>query len=238
MINIILNFFNINNTFFTLWDYPMSYLEFFGTLLNILCVYLVAKKNIWSWPIGIIATILFGILFYQIQLYSDFFEQIYFLITGFWGWWLWQKMKDQKLEKNKISVNKRSLNLALIALTIIGTFGLGYFMSNIHLYFPALFPIAASFAYLDAFTTVMSFVANMLLAYKRVESWLLWILVDIIGIWLYFVKDVKFVSLLYVIFLINALYGLYVWYKDYQKTKKLTQTYEKRNYNREILPAA
>jgi nicotinamide mononucleotide transporter len=195
----------------------MSYLEFFGTLLNILCVYLVAKKNIWSWPIGIVATILFGILFYQIQLYSDFFEQIYFLVTGFWGWWLWLRMKDQTKEKNKITLNTKSLNLWLIALTIVATFALGYFMSNIHLYFPVLFPIAASFVYLDAFTTVLSFVANMLLVYKRIESWILWILVDIIGIWLYFVKDVKFVSLLYVIFLINAIYGLCLWFKDYQK---------------------
>jgi nicotinamide mononucleotide transporter len=238
MINLITNFFDLNNIFFTLWDYPMSYLEFFGTLLNILSVYLVAKKNIWSWPIGIVATILFGILFYQIQLYSDFLEQIYFLITGFWGWWLWRKIKDAKKDKSAYKFNGSKLNLILIAGIIFGTAALGYFMSNIHLYFPTLFPIAATFAYLDAFTTVMSFVANMLLAYKRIENWLIWITVDVIGIWLYYAKGVKFVSLLYVIFLIIATSGLIIWLKDYKKSKKLTKTYEKRNYNREILPAA
>jgi nicotinamide mononucleotide transporter len=239
MTNIILNFFNINNTFFTLWDYPMSYLEFFGTLLNIASVYLVAKKNIWSWPVGIVATILFGVLFYQIQLYSDFFEQIYFLITGFWGWWLWNKVRANRKNKKEnmdLKFNSLKTNIILIAGMIIGTAALGYLMSNIHLYFPALFPIAATFAYLDAFTTVMSFVANMLLAYKRIENWMLWITVDIIGIWLYYAKGVRFVSLLYVIFLVIATSGLIMWLKDYKKSKSLNQTYEKRNYNREILP--
>ena len=240
MTNIILNFFNINYTFFTLWDYPMSYLEFFGTLLNILSVYLVAKKNIWSWPIGIIATILFGVLFYQIQLYSDFFEQIYFLVTGFWGWWLWKKMsaksKGDKTKQIDLKFNSFKLNMILLTGIVVGTGVLGYLMSNIHLYFPALFPVAATFAYLDAFTTVMSFVANMLLAYKRIENWMIWITVDVIGIWLYYAKGVRFVSLLYVIFLVIATSGLIMWLKDYKKNKSLNQTYEKRNYNRKILP--
>lgn len=214
-----INFFSIDNVLFTLWDYPMSYIEFFGTILNIICVYLIAKKNIWSWPIGIIAVILFAILFYQIQLYSDFLEQIYFLITGFYGWWLWLKLKKQENKndnKQTIKFNSLKLNIILAIFIIIGTLGLGYFMQNIHIYFPELFPESASFPFLDAFTTIMSFVAQLLLGFKRVESWMLWITVDIIGIWLYYVKDVKFVALLYCIFLVLAISGLISWYKTYK----------------------
>jgi len=64
-VNNIINFFNINNIFFTFHGYQMSYLEFMGTLLNLWSVWLVTKNNILTWPVGNIAVILFGILFYH-----------------------------------------------------------------------------------------------------------------------------------------------------------------------------
>ena len=62
----LINLFNVNTIFFTLFDYPMSYIEFFGTILNIAAVYLVAKNKIWTWPIGNLGAVLFLILFFQI----------------------------------------------------------------------------------------------------------------------------------------------------------------------------
>lgn len=212
----LLSFFDINTIAFTIAGYPMSYLELVGTLLNIACVWLVARNNIWSWPIGNIAVVLFGILFFQINLYSDFFEQIYFLVTGFYGWFVWSQAKKQKAgaEKTKEEVPRwgtsaeHGITVATIAL---GTLALGFFMSHIHTIFPNAFAEPASFPYLDAFTTIMSFVANILLVHRRISSWPIWILVDIIGIWLYFQKGVLFVSLLYVLFLGMAISGLWNW---------------------------
>jgi nicotinamide mononucleotide transporter len=77
----IAHFFDINTTFFTVLSYPMSYIEFFGTVFNILCVRLVSRNKISNWPIGILGVILYIFLFYQIQLYADLIEQGYFLIT-------------------------------------------------------------------------------------------------------------------------------------------------------------
>ena len=74
----------------------MSYLEFFGTILNLASVYLVTRNNVLTWPIGNTAVILFAVLFYKVRLYSDFVEQIYFLITGFYGWWAWLYFKKEK----------------------------------------------------------------------------------------------------------------------------------------------
>lgn len=209
-------FLDINNIFFNFMGYPMSYIEFFGTILNILCVWLVAKNKIINWPIGILGTILFGFLFLQINLYSDFFEQIYFLITGFWGWWVWtrgKKVNSPEKSIKKISPHKRIVWVGVIA---IGTIILGYFTGHIHIYFPEVFAQAASFPYLDAFTTVLSFVATIFLVRKKLEAWYLWILVDIIGIGLYWAKDVRLVSLLYVVFLILATKGLINWLKLYK----------------------
>ncbi|HYF61502.1 MAG TPA: nicotinamide riboside transporter PnuC, partial [Herpetosiphonaceae bacterium] len=90
---------------------------------------------------------------------------------------------------------------------------------NLHIWLPDLFPEPASFAYLDALTTIMSFVATILMARKRIECWVYWIAVDVIGIGLYYAKDVKFIALLYVIFLALAIAGLFAWIgKGRQKT--------------------
>ncbi|MFH0892398.1 MAG: nicotinamide riboside transporter PnuC [Candidatus Falkowbacteria bacterium] len=211
-----MDFFNINTTIFTVIGYPMSYLEFFGTILNLLSVYLVARNNIWSWPVGNIAVVLFAVLFFQIRLYSDFMEQIYFFITGFYGWWIWLKLKKKDARKEDDAGVSGSSGRSLFIYTagiFIGTIVLGYLMSHIHEWLPRLFSEPASFAYLDAFTTILSFAATILMAHKKFECWYLWILVDIIGIGLYFAKDVVFISLLYAVFLVLASRGLLGWKK-------------------------
>lgn len=214
----ITSLFDINTIFFTLLNYPMSYLEFFGTVLTGWSVYLSAKNKVISWPIGIVGVVLFGFLFYQVQLYSDLFEQIYYLLTGFWGWWLWthprQNDKDDKNEL-KVSFGSKKFNLLGVSSIAVLTIGLTYFMSNIHLIFPVLFPIPASFPFMDAFTTAMSFVANIYLAKRKIENWYMWIIVDIIAVFLYYQKGVIFLSLLYFFFLLNAFKGLYDWSKTH-----------------------
>jgi len=207
-------FFDINTIFFSLLGYDISYLEFVGTIFNLVCVILVARRNIWTWPIGIIGVLLFGILFYQINLYADFFEQIYYFITGIAGWYIWHKTRKDPSDQ-KVAITKNSTKTNLYWLGGIGFFSviLTYVLLNIHLWLPKLFPIDASLPALDATTTIMSFAAQYLLIKRRVESWYLWIAVDIVAIGLYLYKDVLFVSILFAIFLVNAFYGLYCWNK-------------------------
>jgi nicotinamide mononucleotide transporter len=219
----LLSLFDINTTFFTLLNYPMSYLEFFGTIFTGWSVYLSAKNKVISWPIGLVGVVLYGFLFYQIQLYSDLFEQIYYLLTGFWGWWLWTHPQGSQVDSNKelkVSFATKKFNLIGLISVFLLTISLSYFMSNIHLIFPVLFPIAASFPFMDALTTAMSFVANVYLAKRKIENWYLWIIVDIIGVFLYYQKGVIFLSLLYFFFLINAFKGVYDWTKTQKSYAK------------------
>lgn len=220
-----MDFFDVSNTFFTIWDYPMSYLEFFGTLLNIAAVWLVARNKILTWPVGIVAVVLFGLLFYQVQLYSDVLEQIFYLTTGIWGWMVWSKRGKAK-DKNKAHIvhNSYRENVISILAIGIGTLILGYFISNIHDYFPTVFSKPAAFPYLDAFTTVMSFTAQVLMIFRRLESWMIWIVVDVIGVFLYYARGVKMVAVLYFIFLILATKGYFNWRKEmrgYKTDKKV-----------------
>lgn len=234
---------NINTVLFTFLGYPMSYIEFFGTIFNLWCVWLAAKNKILNWPVGILGIILYLFLFYQIRLYSDLFEQMYFLVMSFYGWWLWTRLYPKqgagKKQTLRIRRNTTRANAVYIAVIILGTALLGYFMKNIDLYFPKYFPEPASFPFLDAFTTVMSFAATILMARKKVECWYLWILVDIIGIWLYYRKGVKFIAFEYVIFLILATKGMLSWRKEFRKDKdELNKAYEKRPRNRKIYAPA
>ena len=91
-----MSYFYIDNTFFTLLDYPISYLEFFGTIAGIIAVWLAAKSNILTWPIGLINIGLFFIIFFQVQLYSDMFLQVYFFGISIYGWYNWVYEKKNK----------------------------------------------------------------------------------------------------------------------------------------------
>ena len=209
------DFLNVNTIAFTLFDYPMSYVELVGTIFYLWSVWLIARRNILTWPIGIISVILFMFLFYQIQLYSDTIEQGYYLLASVYGWWFWRKTaQTQKSdEKLNVSYSPQRVILFWVAITAVLSVVVGAAMTQIHIWLPAIFPVPADYPFLDALTTVMSFVAMWLMARKRTESWVYWIIVDVIGIGLYFVKDVRFLSLLYVILLAMAINGLWTWHK-------------------------
>lgn len=207
------NLLSVDSVFFTVLGYAMSYIEFFGTVLYLWSVWLITKRHMLTWPVGIISVLLYMALFYQIQLYSDTFEQIYYLGASAYGWWHWAKSPKEKHVIKDVRFGSRKVIIFSIAITLLLAIADGIFVSRIHLIWPKIFPVEASYPYLDALTTIMSFTAMLLMARKRIESWIYWIIVDVIGIWLYYVKDVKFVALLYTILLIMAIRGLVLWIK-------------------------
>lgn len=203
--------FDVNTIAFTVLGYPLSYLELVGTLLYLWSVWLIARQQILTWPVGIVSVLLFMLLFYQIRLYSDALEQIYYLVASVYGWWLWRRRGRSEAQPFVPYLSApRSLGLVLL-LTIGLGLALGSIMGRIHELLPVLFPAPAAFPYLDALTTVMSFSAMWLLAQKRLESWAYWIVVDVIGIGLYAVQGVRFIALLYVVLLVLAISGLRNW---------------------------
>jgi nicotinamide mononucleotide transporter len=221
--NFINTLFSVDSTFFTILNYPMSYIEFFGTLANLACVWLIAKKNILSWPVGIVGVVLFAALFYQINLYADLLEQFYYFITGIAGWYVWARRSNkegrQDNQEIEVVVGAKQDNIKLLLVAIFGSLILSYTMLNIHVWLPALFPEKASLVVPDAITTVVSFIAQYLLIKKRLESWVLWISVDVVAVWLYWYKGVPFVSLLYLVFLFMAIDGFRTWLKTYNNQK-------------------
>lgn len=141
-------FFSITNTFFELWGYPMSYLEFFGTVAGFVAVYLASRAHIWSWPIGIINVTLFFFLFYQVQLYPDMFLQVFFFITNLMGWWRWIHPKPYEEDNKKqlrVSLMKRKQILGIGLTGLAGTLVMGAAASRLHEWLPVIFTNPAPF---------------------------------------------------------------------------------------------
>jgi nicotinamide mononucleotide transporter len=208
------NLLSLDGVLFTVLGYPMSSLEFFATTLNLLGVWLMTRRNIWTWPVSIVAVVLLGLVFYRIRLYSDLLEQGYYLATSVWGWWLWRREGASSAERGAgvpVRWNSPTTNFLLAAGICAASLCAGRFMTGIHDYFPAFFPAPASYPYLDAGTTVVSLVAQILMAQRRIECWVLWLAVDAVSVALYARKGVVFISLLYLIFLGLAFKGLREW---------------------------
>ncbi|MBL0954047.1 MAG: nicotinamide mononucleotide transporter [Leptospira sp.] len=210
---------SLDYAIFTILGYPLSLLELLGTTSGLVCVYLASRNHILTWPIGIFNSICFFFLFFQIQLYSDMLLQVYFFGSSIYGWIIWRKRTGQFTKIVSLGRNK---NLFVIFLLIVGTFGLGFFTKHLPVWFPSLFLKPPDYLYWDAFTTVTSIIANLLLAQRKLESWFLWVLVDIVCIVLYSLKNIPFVTVEYVIFLLIAFYGSWHWYTEYRENQKST----------------
>lgn len=207
----------------------MSYLEFFGVISGAVAVWLSARASVWSWPIGAGSVVLFFFLFYQIQLYPDMFLQVFFFVTNLQGWWRWthprtgetvlpQSSTRQSDTSQELRISRtpgRQFVTWLVA-GGIATVVLGTFASNLHEWFPVVFSKPSAFPYVDSFTTVMSIVATFLMIEKRVECWYVWLGVDVILTYVYFVKDVKLVGAEYFVFCFIALVGAWNWTRTYR----------------------
>lgn len=204
--------FDINAVMLTVLNYPLSYAEFLGTLFGLLTVILAARANIWTWPTGIINELFFFIIFFQIQLYANMLLQVIFFITTLYGWYNWSKFSTSK-SNLQITSLPFSYMAYIIIFILITSVILAIFIGQLHNLLPSYFTKPAAYPYADAIIMMISIMATLLLAQKKLQSWLLWIINDIICIALYFTQGIYFIAIEYIIFLMIACCGLYHWHK-------------------------
>jgi nicotinamide mononucleotide transporter len=191
------------------WLKSQSLLEISGVISGILCVYLAARNNILSWPLAIISVSIYIIIFYETKLYADAGLQVYFLITNIYGWYFWSR-KSEKDDKVPVSfASGKSIFLSLIAILIF-TLLLGTFLYR---------GTDASFPYIDSFCTACSLVAQLFLARKIIENWLIWIFVDIIYVGVYLMKDLHLTAGMYALYVLIATMGYISWKKEFKQSK-------------------
>ncbi|MBS3915149.1 MAG: nicotinamide riboside transporter PnuC [Bacteroidetes bacterium] len=196
-----------------------SALEFWAALTALVCVWLAARKNVWNWPVSIASTILYSIVFYDSQLYSDSLLQLVFIGFQIYGWAQWTKKlsgKNQNLEKesawhNPIHFLSKPLRLtyafSMIFSTVIWYFILTRLKPN------------ASLPEFDSVIFVISIYAIFLQAKKAMENWGLWIFVNVISVPVYIYKELYFTSAVYFVFIGLAVYGIREWRKSVRVNK-------------------
>lgn len=213
---------SVESVLFMVGEYPLSAIEFVGTILYFSSVWLIARKQMLTWPVGIVSVILFGMIFYQIRLYAVAIEQLYYLGASVYGWNAWRrartKQRPELTVSNTVSAHEiqsgfssRLEVLVWAAGTLCAAVASGFAVSRFHIWMPSAFPEPAAFPILDGLTTVMSFVAMFLMARRRTECWVYWILVNVASIWLYWESGVRFIALQYVALLGMAVYGIVNW---------------------------
>lgn len=180
-------------------------LEIIAFVFGILSVFYAKKENILVYPSGLICTIISVYLLYNVQYYGDMVINIYYSIMSIYGWILWQKKIDNKVLKiSNTTKDENKFSLFLFLITIIFTF-------CVYLYFDK--PILKD-NYLDIFTTGIFFTAMYLMAKKKIESWILWIIGDLITIPLYANRGLGILSLQYLVFTIMAILAFKEWKKQ------------------------
>jgi nicotinamide mononucleotide transporter len=214
-------FFSKENVVLIVGDYQMSWIELLATIFNLLAVWLSAREKVSNWWIGLIGISLFMCLSYQVRLYADVFLQLFFFASNCVGWYNWTRPVLQVGDVKKtlsISALGHFQRIILLSAVLVCTIFLGFFFLRIHLYYPTYFPQPAAFPFADSLIMAGSIFAQLLLIEKKIESWLLWILVNCTAIFVYAQREIYLTSLLYAMFLLISIKGLREWQLSIKKS--------------------
>ncbi|MCK0202713.1 nicotinamide riboside transporter PnuC [Ornithobacterium rhinotracheale] len=185
-------------------------LEVTAVIFGLLSVLFARKGNIWVYPIGIISTIIYVYICYSIGYFGDLIINVYYTLMSIYGWLLWANNNQNK--PLKINWCKTKDWLVALAITILSM----VFVIIIYICFNKF---ESWLNYIDVLTTGLAFGSMWLMAQKKVENWLGWLLTDSISVPLYFAKGLGFTGIQFMIFLILAWQGYQIWKKEAYETK-------------------
>lgn len=184
-------------------------LELTAIFFGLLSVWYSKQNNIWVYPTGILSTSIFVYLLLKWGLIGDMLINGYYFIMSIYGWYIWTRKVDAEHFTPITRVTKREHVTS--AFIFFGTI----------IFVVAVYQVFGKWnswtAYVDTFTTAVFFVGMWLMAKRKVENWLYWIVGDIISVPLYFYKGYTFTSFQYLIFTILAIYGYNAWKKNIDK---------------------
>ncbi len=177
-----------------------SPLEAVSFVTGAVCVWLTVKENIWNFPIGLLNTATYCVVFFQARLFGDSALQVVYFVLGLIGWYLWLYGGERH---TRLHVTRApDLELLVVGLAVV---------ASTLLLWKTLRLVGGSASFWDASTTSVSLGAQWLLNRKRLENWHLWILVDAAYVPLYVSRGLNLTALLYAVFLVMAVMGLVRW---------------------------
>jgi nicotinamide mononucleotide transporter len=178
-------------------------LEIAGFITGIAGVILTLKQNIWCFPVGLTNVTISLFLFYFEHLYADALQQLFYIVLLVYGWYAWLHPTN-KAEISVTLLKRKDLPLLIIAIFACAlTLGSSlYRFTN------------ASLPFMDASATSFAFAAQYLVARKKIENWLLWVLVNVAYIAIYLYKEMPLYAVLAAVYLVLAVAGYRNWKKQ------------------------
>ena len=177
-----------------------SAIETSAVFFGLLSVWYAKKEKIWLYPTGIVSVIIYIDLTFQYKFYGDMGIQVYYLIMSIYGWYFWINGKGAQLPV-PISRNNKQENL-IVFLLFVGSFLLIRFGLEL---------TDSSVPTWDALTSALAIAGMWLMARKKIEHWIAWIIVDSISVPLYIFKGLPLTSFQFLIFTILAVWGYSTW---------------------------
>ena len=179
-------------------------LELLGLFSGLLCVWLLIRQNVLTFPIGLIYAIVTVVVVARADLFADVLLNVYYVLMNAYGWYFWV-YGGAGAPPHAGIVCCLDAHLAALGACRVDCCrhgGNGAFFSS---------QTSASLPYPDSFTTVASFAARWMSARKYLESWILWFVIDVVQVVLYLIKGIEAYALLYLVYLVMAFYGWKSW---------------------------
>jgi nicotinamide mononucleotide transporter len=176
------------------------WLELAGFAATWLGIWLTARRNMWCWPITLVADVIYVVVYYHVMLLSDSLLQIFFVGFTLYGWWHWSRGVREEGEVRVVPLRPSRMVLAIVA-GAAGTIILG---------FPARY-LHAALPFFDAGLASFSLVGSWWQARKHIANWWLWIVVDVLYVGEYIYKSLWLTAVLYAGLVALAIVGLQDW---------------------------
>jgi nicotinamide mononucleotide transporter len=180
---------------------PMTTLELIASTLGVLAVWLTVRQNPLCWPIGLVMVLLYAWFFFEARLYSQVLLNGVFAAMQLYGWWQWTWGGGQGGGRPVVGSTAMEMGVGL-AVAALGSVGLGLLMTM---------ATEAAYAWPDAALTAFSLLAQLWMALKRWQCWVLWIAVDVLFVAFFVFQEYWFTAGLYGLFTVLAVMGLHEW---------------------------
>lgn len=180
-----------------------AYVEYIAAGFGLLCVFFYTRQSIWCWPAGLVQVALYMFIFFEARLYSDVGLNFIYVFMQAYGWWYWATRRGPVADGPPVRDLPPWAWLFWGGVIAIAALAIGQVTAALGAVYPVL----------DAGLAAASLVAQWLIGRKVLGSWLIWIGVDVISIWLYFDRGLHVTAALYAVFLVLAVRGYFAWAK-------------------------
>ena len=192
----------------------MSLLEVIAFVVSIIGVWLTTTRSLWNYPFSSLSVALYGALFYRTKLYADTGLQAIFAGTLIYGWWQWAHGRSASGNILITRLSSREILISVVAGSVAT--GILGFLLDAH--------TDASLPWVDSMLSAASLVASVWAARRNIESWWLWILVDVFYVAMYLYKNLYLVAVLYAIFVVLAVLGLRRWHSAFERQRGMLKS--------------